>query len=360
MNRRRVLVGLGAVAVVGAVPGVVVLGGGDHDPGAAADVGTRPPSPGAGGRPTAKIARRDLAEKQDVSGTLGFGPSHDLMFSRPGIVTALAPVGTVVDRGGVLGEVNGLPVPLFFGERPLWRALDIESGPADGPDIEQLEANLVALGFGTEAVLGPDRRFTTATAAAVKRWQRSLGVDQTGIVAPGDVAFDAGPVRVAAHAVAVSGPSPAPALTVTGTTRVVEVDLEARHRALVAVDQQVEVELPDRSTTLGTITAVGTVAMARQQGGEATVPVTVVLVDQAAGPGLDQSPVTVRLTTSQATGVLAVPVPALLAVTEGGYAVEKVTGAATELVAVSVGPIADGWAQVTGALAEGDDVVVPG
>ena len=67
-----------------------------------------------------------------------------------------------------------------------------------------------------------------------------------------------------------------------------------------------------------------------------------------------------RLVTSTASGVTAVPVEALLALAEGGYAVERRgAGDASELVPVEVGAFADGWVQVTGDLAEGDDVVVP-
>jgi hypothetical protein len=36
-----------------------------------------------------------------------------------------------------------------------------------------------------------------------------------------------------------------------------------------------------------------------------------------------------------------------------------VAGGGTELVPVEIGAFADGWVQVTGDLAEGDDVVVP-
>jgi len=36
-----------------------------------------------------------------------------------------------------------------------------------------------------------------------------------------------------------------------------------------------------------------------------------------------------------------------------------VTAGGTELVAVELGAFADGWAQVTGDVAEGDQVVVP-
>ena len=52
-------------------------------------------------------------------------------------------------------------MPLLFGERPMWRAL----GPsvADGVDVQQLEANLVALGVVTGSELTVDQNWTSAT-----------------------------------------------------------------------------------------------------------------------------------------------------------------------------------------------------
>ena len=58
--------------------------------------------------------------------------------------------------------------------------------------------------------------------------------------------------------------------------------------------------------------------------------------------------------------MLAVPVEALLALAEGGYAVELAhDDGTTSLVAVELGAFADGWVEVTGDVAEGDEVVVP-
>jgi hypothetical protein len=67
----------------------------------------------------------------------------------------------------------------------------------------------------------------------------------------------------------------------------------------------------------------------------------------------------VVVTSEEAAGVLTVPVDALLAVAEGGYAVERVRDGGTQLVGVETGAFADGHVQVTGDLADGDEVVVP-
>ncbi len=78
---------------------------------------------------------------------------------------------------------------------------------------------------------------------------------------------------------------------------------------------------------------------------------------------LTSAPVKVVVTTSTAEAVLAVPIAALLALSEGGYAVERVEGDSSKLVGVETGVFADGLVEVRPAggvaLAEGDRVVVP-
>jgi peptidoglycan hydrolase-like protein with peptidoglycan-binding domain len=352
MRRRRFLLGVAGLALVGAVPGALALRGGD-DHRAAAE-GT--PDAHASGRSTAKVAKRDLAERADVAGTLGYSDSRALSLGGHGTVTALPAVGTVVDRGGQLAEVDGKSVLLLFGDRPLWRAL--AEGVDDGPDVEQLEANLIALGYSTESRLGPNEKWTAATTTAVKAWQKALGIEQTGTIEPGQVLFQPGPLRVAQHLVEVGGQAAAPVLQVTGTTQSVRVNLVAKKQALVHQGDAVQVVLPSGSAVAGSITSVGTVAEAAQGGqGDPTIPVVVALTDPAAAGGLDQAPVTVKITITSASGVLAVPVQALLALAEGGYAVERVTGTTTELVGVTLGAAADGFVAITGAIAAGDEVV---
>ena len=65
------------------------------------------------------------------------------------------------------------------------------------------------------------------------------------------------------------------------------------------------------------------------------------------------------MVTDSATGVTAVPVSALLALAEGGYAVELDGPSGTRLVAVEPGFFADGMVEVEGAIEPGDRVVVP-
>jgi Putative peptidoglycan binding domain len=266
-------------------------------------------------------------------------------------------------------------VPLLFGDRPLWR--ELRAGVDDGPDIQQLEANLVALGIVTESELTVDQEWTDATTEAVEDWQTSMGWDDTGVVAPADVVFLPGAMRVAEHPVAVGGQVGESAIGVTGATHVVTIDLEATRQSLVQPGQKVDIVLPNGTTTTGTIYSVGNVASADDSGdsgseggadggdggggdSEPTIEVVASLDDPAASGSLDGAPVTVRVVTSAAENVLAVPVEALLALAEGGYAVELVRdNGTTSLVAVELGAFADGWVEVTGDVAEGDEVVIP-
>jgi hypothetical protein len=355
-RRATALVAGGALAVLAA--GVVAWRSGD-------DGGPSTASADEPATTTAEVTVRDLEERTELDGTLGYGDTSQLALSAQGTVTWLPPEGSVVDRGQSVAEVDDRVVPLLFGDRPLWRELG--SGVEDGPDVELVEANLVALAVVTADELTVDQEWTSATTDALEEWQDALGLDDTGRLAPGAVAVQPGAIRVAAHVAELGGQAGGPILEVAGTTRQVTVDLEATRQGMVAVGQTVDVELPDGTVVPGTVASVGTVAES-PEGSEndptadttPTIEVTVSLNDPAAAGALDQAPVTVSVVTSAAQGVTAVPVDALLALAEGGYAVERpVVGGGTKLVPVEIGAFADGWVQVTGDLAEGDDVVVP-
>jgi hypothetical protein len=313
---------------------------------------------------TAEVTTRDLEERTDLNGTLGYGDTHQLALEAQGTLTWLPAEGAVIDRGQTVAEVDDKPIPLLLGDRPLWRELG--PGVDDGRDVELVESNLVALGIVSADDLTVDQEWTSATTEAVEDWQESLGLEETGRLRPSDVVVQPAAVRVTDQVAEPGGPASGPALTVGGTSRQVTVDLDATRQQMVQVGQKVEVELPDGSKTNGTVSVLGTVAEtptddSGQDRPDATptVDLTVTLDDPAAAGTLDQAPVKVWVVTSAATGVLAVPVDALLALAEGGYAVERVVPGGSELVAVEIGAFADGWVQVTGDVADGDEVVVP-
>jgi hypothetical protein len=367
-SRRRFLIAGGVVTalLLGGGGAAVLRGGGDHAADDAAAAATGPS--------TATVERRTLEERTELDGTLGYGEVSDVSLAAQGTITGLPPIGSVVDRGQTLVEVDGRAVPLLFGDRPMWR--ELRDGVDDGPDVEQLEANLVALGIVSASELSVDQEWTDATTEAVEDWQASLDRDDTGVVAPGDVVFLPAALRVAEHPVAVGGQVGESVLGVTSATHLVTVDLEASRRSLLQPGQQVGIVLPDGTTITGRVYSVGNVATAADSGDpeggagggaggegdqEPTIDVVVALDDPAASGGLDGAPVTVQVVTSAAENVMAVPVEALLALAEGGYAVELAhADGTTDLVGVELGAFADGWVEVTGEVAEGDEVVVPG
>jgi peptidoglycan hydrolase-like protein with peptidoglycan-binding domain len=326
-----------------------------------ADDGSSVSTSAAEATATAKVSRTDLVSRTDVDGTLGYAGQYDVVSQVQGTITDLSAEGSVVERGQALFRVDNRPVTLLYGDVPAWRRL--AQGVDDGPDVRQLEQNLVALGFAIETEVTVDEEFTSATAGAVRRWQKALGVEQTGAVEVGEAVFLPGPVRISELKARKGSPAgQGPVLAATGTSRIVSVDLEASRQSLAKVGDQVEVKLPDGRTTAGTIASVGTAAKTAGQGdnAEQVVTVTVTLDDPAATGTLDQAPVRVGIVSDSRKAVLAVPVNALLALAEGGYGVRVVGAGGSRIVAVKTGLFAKGMVEVEGeGLAEGTDVEVP-
>ena len=311
---------------------------------------------------TAKVVRHDLVARVDVDGTLGYADQRSVVNQLQGTLTEVAPAGSVVERGQTLYRVDNRPVPLLYGDLPAWRRLAADTG--DGPDVRQLEQNLVALGIVSEKELTADDTWTSATTAAVKMWQKSLGVEQTGAIELGQIVFLPGAARIGEVKAETGSPvgPPAPVLTATGTTRIVSIDLDASKQALVKVGDKVEIKLPNGRTTTGSITSVGSTARTSGEGQNAkqVVSVTVGLDDPGSTGSLDQAPVRIGIISDSRKGALAVPVNALLALAEGGYGVRVVEGGVSRIVAVETGLFAKGVVEVTGeGLREGMDVEVP-
>lgn len=308
---------------------------------------------------TASVERRDMRSESKLSGSLGYAEPGSLVNGLAGTVTALPTEGQVLTQGDRVLEVDGRRRSgLLYGAKPAWRR--IADGMSDGTDVLQLERALRELGYLSSSVR-PDTEFDARTEAAIKRWQKALGVRRDGVLELGEVVFLPGPVRVGTLRMEL-GARANPGATIAGITstqRIVRVDLDADDQGKLAVDDAVSVELPDGSRTSGTVASIGTVATTSQDGG-VTVPVSITLDDPTAGGTLDGAPVTVWVVRQAHPGVLAVPVEALLALREGGYALQVIaTDGDARYVGVQLGLFTDGYVEVTGGIAEGDRVVVP-
>lgn len=305
---------------------------------------------------TATIERGTLRGELTVRGSLAYSPLRSVEAGRDGIVTGLPPVGTVVERGGALVTVNNLASRLLYGSIPAWRSFEMDM--PDGPDVLQLEENLVALGYLDAA----DTRFTWATRQAIMRWQKDRGVEQTGTLALGDVIFRPSAVRVSKQAVTVgdSVTTTTAALEITSLTREVTLSLSAQESTMAKVGDLVTVILPDGSEAEATVAAVG--APKKADDGSTTHPVTLAPSDQSLVAEVTDPSVSVILYGETREDVLFVPVGALTAIDGTTFAVQVVRDDGTVTsVPVTVGLFSAGSVEISGdGISEGLTVLVPG
>ncbi len=264
-----------------------------------------------------------------------------LFIPGPSVVTSVTQVGT---------QVSASQPAVVLATEPL----------SAGVDVAQLEAALVALGFGEGLTV--DDTFTLETRDAVIAWQETVGAETDGIVNLGEVYFSADALRISDQlsSIGTTIGNGSPVLAITAADIVVKVDLSADDQGLVAAGDSVVVVLPGSVEVSGTVDSVATIATFSQQG-NAIFEVVISLDDNTAAAGLDEAPVDVEVVSDSVSGVVAVPVSALVALAEGGYAVEvQQNDGTTVLVAVEPGFYADGLVEVTDTqVAPGMLVVVP-
>lgn len=372
-----------AVLVAVAVTGAAIVMSGAKQPALAAQ---QPPTN------TTSVQKRTLSAMVSQAGILTYraradGSPYSVINQATGIYTKLPTPGQVISQGRVLYRVNDGPVVLLHGSTPAYRTL---SAGATGPDVTELNADLTALGYATRSELPPTSAFFgSATTTALKKLQAALGTTQNGRLTLGQAVFAPTAVRVTSVS-AQLGSRSQPGQTViqgTSTRRQVQMALDASQQTDVAIGDKVSIALPNNETTPGVVTSVGTVATcppssasgapssssappgtdscSSASSGSTTPTITVDVTpsDPAATGTWDQAPVQVGITTASVRDALVVPVTALLAESDGGYAVEVVgAGARNHLVPVSLGLFddADGLVQITGSgLAAGQQVVVP-
>ncbi len=271
---------------------------------------------------------------------------------------------------------------LLYGATAAWRSLSIESEP--GLDVEQLETNLAALGYDAEGALVVDDTYDEATAAAVAALQADFGLEPSGEVDLGWVVFVPGPAQVSSLSVEV-GDAVVPAMPLFELTAVelvtssvsvagvsdsavtaqrVTTQLDLVDRDILDIGTEVAIELPDDTQVMGEVVSIGAVpvivAATPQQAASSYVDVVIALAESV-DPIWTGATVDVDVVTEIAAGVLSTPVSALLALQEGGYAVEVVNDdGTTTLIGVETGMFADGFVELIGeGIEEGMTVVVP-
>ena len=189
MAHRRLFAGLTLILAIAVVIVIVEINHTPASPGAA-NAAERSTATGA-----ATVQRRNLVETDTESGTIAYAAPQTVYDRLSGTITWLPAVGQLIRPGQALFRVQDTPVILMDGSTPAYRDL----GPSDtsGPDILQLNRDLVALGFDPEGIVADDE-WQSATTAAVDVFQASLGETETGTLPLGQIVFDPGPQLVAA------------------------------------------------------------------------------------------------------------------------------------------------------------------
>ncbi|MDJ0466887.1 peptidoglycan-binding protein [Streptomyces sp. H27-C3] len=359
-RRRRIATGIVVIAAAGAVSATLALSGGDS---------TSAKAPQTTSTSTVPLGKGDLPATKKVAGSLGHGDPTTLGGGLEGTLTWLPKVGETITRGETLYKVDNRPVTAMYGSTPMYR--DLKQGH-EGPDVEQLNENLRALGYG--APLGDT--YTADTESAVRARQKARGLKVTGTVEKGLVAFVPGALRVAELKARTGAAAAEDILTFTGRERSATAKLPLSDQKLARKGDTVDVVLPGGKTVKGRVTDIETVSSDASDekgdpggtegsdgGGDekkSEVKVTIKIPDQKSLGDLQKAAVDVDFTSEVRKNVLYVPVTALVARTGGGYGLEVVDGDTTRTVPVQLGMFSNGQVEVKGKdLRPGMKVSVP-
>jgi peptidoglycan hydrolase-like protein with peptidoglycan-binding domain len=214
----------------------------------------------------------------------------------------------------------------------------MSTASADGADIAQLEASLVALGYDPDQKVTVDNHFDSATRTMVKAWQNGLGVETTGKVTLGSVVFlpSATTVSTVTHVVGDTVGDGDTMMTLASPTQAVIIDVPAGDEARV---------VPGLSVGIGNVQ--GAVSRLRSANRNGSVVVEAVITPATPiANASNGTAVKVKLTLQDQAGVLIAPAEALVSRLDGTYAVQRQTTDGTtkwltvELLGVSGGNIA--------------------
>ena len=266
-------------------------------------------------------------------------------------VTNIVRAGTPIGLGDVIYRVDNQSVVALGGALPAWRSLSTSS--TDGPDVQQLESSLVAMGYDPNHKVTVDNHFDSATKAMVELWQTGLGETATGTVTLGSIVFIPSPTTVLDVTAKVGD-------AVSDGSKIVTLAAAAEEVVFVVPPADQTHVTPGLSVTVGDTT--GTVTTLRSATRNGAVTVEAVVTPTAPIKGASNgATVAVTLAFDNVTGVLLVPAQALLSRLDGTYAVQvKAADSTTSFVTVeylgvsglTAGIHADG-------LAAGATVLVP-
>ncbi len=312
-------------------------------------------------RDRSEIAVSTLSATAEAEGSLLFADARPVGASQ-GTLTAMAASGTTVVAGDVLFALDGEPTVALAGLVPGWRTM--QSGDV-GPDVEQLEQNLSALGYDPEGLLTIDDTFTDYTAVVVERWQEDVGIAATGRVEQDSIVFLPTPATITSTSASpgqtLGSGAAATAnlvLTVSAEDRLVSFPVQPGDLDTIAIGSQVSARLPDRSTVTAVVDELSS-------NGDGSWTAIARPTDAEPGqlPEGEAVPVDVSWTVTVASDVKTVRANALTRLDNGSYAVEVVLDGpgveTTEFVAVETGASAGPLIEIRTDLDPGTVIIAP-
>jgi peptidoglycan hydrolase-like protein with peptidoglycan-binding domain len=345
---RGLIVGVALAACLGSAASAVLLTTPEREPARPRRVAVT----------TAAVTSGRVVTETKAVGTLAYPGRGPVAAGASGVVTWLPKTGSVLRRGDVLYTVDAQPVVLLHGTLPAYRTF--EKAMSDGQDVRQLETNLAALGYFRGDV---DEHFSPWTIAAVKAWQRALGVRPTGRLDRSGVLFSQQSLRVARRTARLGAVVPVGGelYRTSATRRVVRVGVALEDQRLARVGRLVTVELPAGGDVRGRVSSIGAPQQRKSDTGTTVVvPVVVSLRLPRAASAFEQATVTVRFRSPSRKDALTVPVSAIVALGPERFGVEVPAGTTTRRVPVRVGAFLGGRVEIAGrGIAAGLKVVVP-
>lgn len=358
LSRRAVLGGALAGAIgATAVGGALVALSPDS---AAPDTDSEPNTTVVEQSATATAERRTLSQSKEFNAQISYGDTFTVPTTAQGVVTSRPERGDVIEPGGELFRVDNKPVFLAQGYMPMYREMkktpDVKIKGEKymrGYDVAHLQQFLIDAGFDDDGELvEPTGEFDPVTEKAVKAWQKSVGHSSTGRVDRAQLVIHPEAIRVD---VTMQLGAEFQGLSASAISQQLSFNVASRDRQLVSEGGTVQIAAPDGTVVDGTVTEL---ERSIDEQGSSVIKATVI----------PNSPLPIDATTAVATATevlaedaLVVPVRALLAVSQGGFAVEMAMpgpDGGGRLVRVELGEVAGGFAEVSGALEAGDRVVV--
>lgn len=275
-----------------------------------------------------------------------------------GVVTAVSiRPGEEVTSGMPLYAVDLRPVVIAQGDVPAFRDITRDT---EGPDVEQVQAMLAALGYYHGDI---DGTAGAATVWAIEAWQSDLGLEETGVVEMGDIIFvPTLPTRVSLDTEVV-----ARGLTLTGGEQVLSgLPLEPAFRLPVTEAQaamlhpgtRIEITSPEGDTWIAhsadVIPSESSSAISiRLTSANEDTPICAEQCAQIDSTGTVS--MRSRIVTAETISGLVVPTSALLTTADGHHAVIDHAG---NRLTVTVETSAKGMSVITG-IDEGTRVRIP-